>query len=54
MANPASPLCRNFFLQAENYRDCKSLIVQRFGELLRKIWNTHNFKGQVRPLLQPA
>lgn len=40
---------RNFFLQADNYQACKSVLVQRFGELLRKIWNTRNFKGQVSP-----
>ena len=38
---------RNFFLDASNYASCKSLLVQRFGELLRKIWNPRNFKGQV-------
>lgn len=39
---------RNFFLLAEaNYPDCKSVLVQRFGELMRKLWNPRNFKGQV-------
>ena len=28
---------RNFFLIPDNYKHCKSLLVQRFGELLRKV-----------------
>ncbi|PWA70244.1 U4/U6.U5 tri-snRNP-associated protein 2 [Artemisia annua] len=41
---------RNFFLIHENYKDCKSLLVQSFGELTRKIWrNARKFKGQVSP-----
>mmetsp|Transcript_43354 Transcript_43354/g.130013 ORF Transcript_43354/g.130013 Transcript_43354/m.130013 type:complete len:540 (-) Transcript_43354:664-2283(-) len=40
---------RNFFLEPENYKRCRSLLVQRTGELLRKVWNTRNFKGQVSP-----
>lgn len=39
---------RNFFLLPENYASCKSQLVQRFGELLRKACNPRNFKGQVR------
>jgi hypothetical protein len=39
---------RDFFLIPANYKKCSSLLVQRFGELLRKIWNPKNFKGQVR------
>lgn len=46
-----SPACtcpaRDFFLIPDNYKSCKSVLVARFGELLRKIWNTRNFKGQV-------
>ena len=38
---------RNFFLIPENYKHCKSPLVQRFGELTRKIWHARNFKGQV-------
>jgi len=38
---------RDFFLEPQNYKGCRSLMVQRTGELLRKIWNTRNFKGQV-------
>mmetsp|Transcript_8659 Transcript_8659/g.14930 ORF Transcript_8659/g.14930 Transcript_8659/m.14930 type:complete len:501 (+) Transcript_8659:1-1503(+) len=43
-----SPI-RDFFLIPENYKGCKSMLVSRFGELMRKIWNTRNFKGQVSP-----
>jgi len=38
---------RNFFLIPENYQHCKSPLVNRFGELTRKIWHARNFKGQV-------
>lgn len=40
---------RNFFLIPENYEQCKSPLVHRFGELTRKIWHARNFKGQVSP-----
>nr|ADE77307.1 unknown [Picea sitchensis] len=40
---------RNFFLIPENYQNCKSPLVHRFGELTRKIWHSRNFKGQVSP-----
>ncbi|XP_006660614.1 U4/U6.U5 tri-snRNP-associated protein 2-like [Oryza brachyantha] len=40
---------RNFFLIPENYRNSKSPLVHRFGELTRKIWHARNFKGQVSP-----
>mmetsp|Transcript_4482 Transcript_4482/g.9640 ORF Transcript_4482/g.9640 Transcript_4482/m.9640 type:complete len:537 (-) Transcript_4482:876-2486(-) len=43
-----SPI-RDFFLIPDNYAGCRSVLVQRFGELLRKVWNTRNFKGQVSP-----
>lgn len=42
-----SPLCRDYFLTPDNYKHCNSTLVGRFGELLRKIWNARNFKGQV-------
>lgn len=42
-----SPI-RDFFLIPSNYADCQSLLVQRTGDLLRKIWNPKAFKGQVR------
>ena len=38
---------RNFFLVPANYSGARSQLVQRFGELMRKIWNPRNFKGQV-------
>ncbi|KAF6264721.1 cysteine proteinase [Scenedesmus sp. NREL 46B-D3] len=40
---------RDFFLMPANYAGCRSLLVARFGELLRKLWNSRNFKGQVSP-----
>ena len=39
---------RVFFLLPQNYSSCKSVLVQRFGALLRKTWNPRQFKGQVR------
>lgn len=50
------PDIRNYFLREENYSNIKrppgdniSLLVQRFGELLRKLWNPANFKAHVSP-----
>lgn len=50
-----SPL-RNYFLREENYNSIKRppgdqmfLLVQRFGELIRKLWNPRNFKAHVSP-----
>ncbi|KFM79751.1 U4/U6.U5 tri-snRNP-associated protein 2, partial [Stegodyphus mimosarum] len=50
------PPLRNFFLREENYASIKRppgdtmfLLVQRFGELLRKLWNPRNFKAHVSP-----
>lgn len=45
---------RNFLLQPQNYEDkCRSgpnaVLISRFGELLRKIWNPRNFRGHVSP-----
>uniref|UniRef100_A0A7S0XB69 Ubiquitinyl hydrolase 1 n=1 Tax=Mantoniella antarctica TaxID=81844 RepID=A0A7S0XB69_9CHLO len=41
---------RNFFLaQKAAHAGNQSLMVQRFGELTRKVWNSRNFKGQVSP-----
>mmetsp|Transcript_2778 Transcript_2778/g.4680 ORF Transcript_2778/g.4680 Transcript_2778/m.4680 type:complete len:374 (-) Transcript_2778:147-1268(-) len=40
---------RDFFLRPENYQNSKSVLLHRFGELLRKVWNPRNFKGQVSP-----
>jgi len=47
---------RNYFLDESNYSgikrkpgDISFLVVQRFGELLRKLWNPKNFKSHVSP-----
>lgn len=47
---------RNYFLKEENYKHIKRppgdqafLLVQRFGELIRKLWNLCNFKAHVSP-----
>ncbi|KOB61183.1 U4/U6.U5 tri-snRNP-associated protein 2, partial [Operophtera brumata] len=47
---------RNYFLREENYADVKRppgdsmfLLVQRFGELLRKLWDPRAFKAHVSP-----
>lgn len=47
---------RNYFLDEANYKDIKRppgdqsfLLVQRFGELIRKLWNPKNFKAHVSP-----
>ena len=49
---------RNYFLREENYGHLQKhrppgdnlfLIVQRFGELLRKLWDPKNFKAHVSP-----
>ena len=39
----------DFFLRPENTASIKSPLVQRLGELLRKLWNPRGFKGQVSP-----
>uniref|UniRef100_A0A674I7S3 ubiquitinyl hydrolase 1 n=1 Tax=Terrapene triunguis TaxID=2587831 RepID=A0A674I7S3_9SAUR len=50
------PPLRNYFLEEENYKNIKRppgdimfLLVQRFGELMRKLWNPRNFKAHVSP-----
>lgn len=50
------PPLRNYFLREESYASIKRppgdtmfLLVQRFGELLRKLWNPRNFKAHVSP-----
>lgn len=48
LINRVTPV-RDFFLIPRNYRTIRSEVVIRFGELLRKMWNTRNFKGQVSP-----
>jgi U4/U6.U5 tri-snRNP-associated protein 2 len=40
---------RDFFLQSANYAHSKSALVHKFGELMRKIWSTHNYKSCVSP-----
>ncbi|OQR71266.1 U4/U6.U5 tri-snRNP-associated protein 2 isoform 1, partial [Tropilaelaps mercedesae] len=47
---------RNYMLRDENYNNIKRPpgdtmfpIVQRFGELLRKLWNPRHFKAHVSP-----
>ncbi|XP_064353780.1 ubiquitin carboxyl-terminal hydrolase 39 [Dromaius novaehollandiae] len=50
------PPLRNYFLEEDNYKTIKRppgdimfLLVQRFGELMRKLWNPRNFKAHVSP-----
>ena len=52
-----SPI-RNYFLREENYGrilqskvvgDSETILVQRWGELVRKLWNPRNFKAHVSP-----
>lgn len=47
---------RDYFLREINYArvkrppgDSSFLLVQRFGELMRKLWNPRNFKAHVSP-----
>lgn len=47
---------RNYFLQESNYQkyignvqNPQELLIYRFGELLRKLWNPKNFKAHVSP-----
>ncbi|XXQ33735.1 USP domain-containing protein [Plasmodiophora brassicae] len=40
---------RDYFVVAENYASCKSQLVQRFGELVRKFWNPRLFRSHVSP-----
>lgn len=47
---------RKYFLDRNNYKDIKrppgdlsAILVQRFGELIRKLWNPRNFKAHVSP-----
>lgn len=50
------PPLRDYFLREENYTHIKRppgdimiLLTQRFGELIRKLWNPRNFKAHVSP-----
>lgn len=47
---------RNYFLREQNYArirrapgDQMFILVQRFGELIRKLWNPRHFKAHVSP-----
>eukprot|EP01138_Halocafeteria_seosinensis_P010201 gb/GECG01010418.1/.p1 GENE.gb/GECG01010418.1/~~gb/GECG01010418.1/.p1 ORF type:complete len:661 (+),score=87.53 gb/GECG01010418.1/:1-1983(+) len=40
---------RDYFLQPSNYKDCTSILVHKFGQLMRKIWSPGNFKSTVSP-----
>ena len=40
---------RDFFLIPENYSESKSALVHKFGEVMRKMWSSHNFKSVVSP-----
>ncbi|KAK1338209.1 hypothetical protein QTO34_001323 [Cnephaeus nilssonii] len=49
-----APPLRSYFLEEDNYKKIKRppgdimfLLVQRFGELMRKLWNPRNFKVHV-------
>lgn len=51
-----TPPLRNYFLEEGNYRgirrpsgDSSFMLVRRFGELMRKLWNPRNFKAHVSP-----
>ena len=47
------PPLRDFFLLPSNtVGKCKSNLVLRFGELVRKMWSPHNFKNTVCVFLQ--
>lgn len=50
------PPLREYFLREENYMNIKrlpgdklTLLPQRFGELIRKLWNPRAFKAHVSP-----
>ena len=43
------PMLRDFFLLEENYAGYDSLLVKRFGEFMRKVWNPIRFKAHVSP-----
>lgn len=40
---------RDFFLRPDNYAQYTSPLVQKFGELLRKLWSRDNFKSVISP-----
>lgn len=40
---------REFFLDPIRYATSNSVLVHKFGEVMRKIWSKHNFKSVVSP-----
>lgn len=40
---------RNFWLRPELYKHVRSPLVQRFGELVRRIWNPYSLRSTVSP-----
>lgn len=40
---------RDYLLQPDNYAHCKSLLLERLGELARKNWNPSNYKSHISP-----
>ncbi|KAH3764810.1 Peptidase C19, ubiquitin carboxyl-terminal hydrolase 2 [Pelomyxa schiedti] len=40
---------RNFMIKVDSNDKANTPLVIRFGELVRKMWSPHNFKGQVSP-----
>ena len=40
---------RDFFMQRENYSGVKSAVVQAFGDLVCRMWNSKRFKATVCP-----
>ncbi|CAK4174807.1 unnamed protein product [Aphanomyces euteiches] len=47
------PPLRDYFLQPENYMQkvakTRSVLVLRFGEMMRKVWSPHNIKNTISP-----
>lgn len=41
---------RNYFLDPANYAGCGSGLVQRFGQLVRRLWSPGAFKATVSPV----
>mmetsp|Transcript_28280 Transcript_28280/g.27113 ORF Transcript_28280/g.27113 Transcript_28280/m.27113 type:complete len:627 (+) Transcript_28280:162-2042(+) len=40
---------RDFFLNSKNYENSKSVLVHKFGDVVRKLWSRYNFKSIVSP-----
>ncbi|KAF2072126.1 hypothetical protein CYY_006571 [Polysphondylium violaceum] len=43
------PYLRDYFLDLNNIKNNKSILINSFSELLRKLWNPKNFKTQLSP-----